>query len=943
MPSLESCLKYLKNAANDLRKARIEQKSDLSFEIRLNFLRIKQFIEIMDKANISGGQGAQKFNFIINNVHRNLKFIPSNFKAKVQDNNVCSVFYDLNNLYEFSKVHNFPAELDVNLSRELISLLKGLIDLFIDSSNNLKPLADVTKKVMMFDRETKHFYYFSYYNDVKHLSKAIEMIDFLKIIDLTQMSGKIQFISGLGQAFEHLSVRMLSQRLIDYISSDISKEYPIRIRNFIVHREKDLDDKLNKGLAENRYTFESMRNELVRIGASLTEALVHLQLAVKPRIILGNVIQDLNQFKINTQAVTVDSINNFYEKIVSSTGAKYKYSKVPLSLSELSKTIGSFDVSFPSLVCLNSETKEEIVAAIALGNKDVFNAKIDEVLKIEEFKLIRRDVASLKSGRSIQMEELQKLIQPENPLQIGSRQQILFITKKIQFYKNKMLEVINKVNSVTDHINGKDLYKLNIDFNLYRVTTIPAYRITNVGAEYVAKSLLAKSAASQRYSSDFDFYKIKLLYEPDAYDQLQAHEIGIGRTEEMRLVYQTWGGGDFLSTNFPNYYRLLERVAKNSFKNYFRMGIDRETFTEEDIINLKSYIIPKHKLQMTLIPLTDKEHSDVYRENYQPHEVDFFRSRVLDENQIERINQIFSQEDMTTRINNYLAFLEISENLLHQKELLLEAEFYLSCIEGYNSLIEESTLNTRENGLLRDFRNYLVHDRELGDQTISHSHEQITLRYILEFTRLTEQKIIPVLHDVLAQGIRVAGDNNIISLNVQEIKYDNPEEVQKIIEAAKQKVQDHPKDKNTLDKAIENIGDVLGIKFLMANNFYNFVPKFSFNRINDFKEKVIMIMANLANEAQELLDLNEYFEYLPDFEGQIQAIYEQLEVLTIYSGSSTLPVPHSRYPGFPSDHPDFSGGSGRSYGNNDNATANGDNLEIVTMISYYDNYTYYSI
>jgi hypothetical protein len=245
----------LNNAANCLRNARLERKPGLTYElIKMNFILITKFIDLMDQESTkitAHDNKAAKFSFIISNVHRSLKLIPGDYKEKVQDSNVCSIFYDLENLYEFNEKCPFPKALDTDLSREVVALLRDLLSLYtIDLGNNddldLKLLRDVPKRIIKFKRDSTHFQYFNYYKDQVHLNMAIKLIEFTNQIKLNKISGRYQFLSAVSQIIEHISKRMLSPRMTDYLVSDINTDALSMIRNFIVHREKDKSNKLQE-------------------------------------------------------------------------------------------------------------------------------------------------------------------------------------------------------------------------------------------------------------------------------------------------------------------------------------------------------------------------------------------------------------------------------------------------------------------------------------------------------------------------------------------------------------------------------------------------------------------------------------------------------------------------------------------------------------------------
>lgn len=790
MQNEEDLPALLNKAANCLLKARREEKEDLTVELTMNFIWLKKFVELMgeDTTTVTSSvivDRAEKFSFIISNIYRNIHLIPAEYKKKVQDHNACSIFYDLENLYEFNKNKPFPKEFDAALSRELTMLLSELIDFYtVDQGGGrlaLKRLDSLHKKVIKFDRDSIYFQYFSYYKDQEHLSKAIELIDFTDHLDISAVSGRYQFLSAMTQIIEHISKRMLSPRMTNYLSSDINADDLAMARNFIVHREKDKVSKLEEIVMSLDGRILNIRQELSAIKLSLTEALDHLKLAVKPRVMVGDVFQRADIFLKNTADENIESISKFYEK----TDSGYKYAKIPHNVLLGCKNIGDFESLYPNLSSkITLSNKEAIISTSSLGNRKLFIKLINEIANgLIRHRLynneVKAEITSLKKDVRVEITTLQQLDFSEDQPGLSEFDKIVFATKKIQAYKNKLKAVISKLKSSSDEIEGSALYSLGIDFDAYRVSDIPRYRLTDIVSDlYAEASIKARPFAPKKYIKEESYYKIKHLYGDDSLEHIKENEIGIGIDPFGKVIYQTWGGRDYLrrgDISIP-YEKLVEMIFFNNHRithnAHFIPPIILKEDEEKEIIN---FVVKQTNLQFILIPLTHQEHAYIYKENLQPYEAPFIRYRVIDENTVQRIKRVFTQTDMQERIKNYLAFLEISEQFLSERELLLEAELYLVFIDHYNRLIDEShLLSTEEVARLRGFRNYLSHDRDLGEAAKSHSHEQITLRFLIEFTRKIEDSVIPALHHIITSGnILGREENNIIVLNLHDINMEH--------------------------------------------------------------------------------------------------------------------------------------------------------------------------
>lgn len=964
----------LNNAANSLLKARIEKIENLEVQLRMNLIRLKQFIEVMSLESMTvPGENAAKFAFIIDNIHRNLELIPGDYKQKVADNNANSIFYDLANFYEMNKKSPLPKELDKELSKEVCTLLKKLIKLFsIEKANGtleLKAIRVIKAEAIKLDRNSKHFKYFSYYNDQYHLAEAIQLIEFTNQINVTEISGKYQWLSGISQAIEHLSKRMLSPRMIDYLSSDINSDTLSTIRNFIVHREQDKSGVLEKLLSSGDAVFLSMQQEVNLIRLSLIDASIHLKLAVRPKIWQEDILARVTVFINNIEDPTIDSISRFYEREASG----YKYKKIPHNILMNCKTIETFRAAYPEISSKISLQHIEAITKVALlGNRKLFIRIIEKIdlgvrkyyidKKLIGYNLIKAEISSLKKDNRIELIELEKLSFSEDALEKSVLGDTIFTTKKLQLYKNKLKDVMSKFRSSSDQEELISLYNLGIDFDSYRVLYTPLYRLSDtIDTKYLHLSSKAKRIVPQRYTKDIEFYKIKLMFGPKAYKSLQANELGLGITEGGGIVYQTWGGGDFLyqkDIGIALHRKVLEMIVHNNemiaYKKVHPNSVIDEiipqiTLTEEEERQVKEFIIDEKNLQFILIPLTHEEHAYVYQENLEPHEVSFKRSRVIDQEAIERLQIIFSQTDMKGRIKNYLAFLEVSERFLKEKAILLETELYLMSIAGLIKESKEAKSSLPDSDILKDFRNYLAHDRELGESSISHSHEQITLKIVLDFVRKVEKAILPALHHIILEGSIVESQtNDVIVLNVHESKYhldpeddqnmllakllQDPEISDEVVEFIRTVGLDKTKELffgHTLNskanlptcqdiqtmETIEQIEAIIGKEALSHITYFN---QFIFKALSNFPSnnsysKLLDVIKVTAQNIQHLLDLSAIYEGL-DINDQVISMFEQIQYLIIFAGDSQILTSYSRPPHFPpDDFAHFPGGNTGGY------------------------------
>lgn len=932
---MDKILKNLKTAALSLRKARIEGKQDRTTEMTMNFIRMKEFLDKMETVTSLTSNGiSSKAQFIIVKIIDNLKNIPSIYKGKVQDHNCRSIFYDFNNLYEYYKDTPAPPELDKELSDEVIALLRELIDRYTITPTTgylrLKTLDAVAETpAILFSRDSKHFNYFSYYKDLKHLNKALELLNLgVNEIDVSTKDGKYQLLSIISQLGENLSLRMLSPRMVHFLSNDIDIEKLARVRNDILHREDDSSLHLDGIINAQESPFLMIQEELKEIQVAIESTIEHLKLAVRPHSIAGSISERAQSFLGSAAQITLDSIKEFYQK---NPGNKYKYTKIPSSILKNCDTHEIFDSSYPALASkISMDEKNKILSAALLNNWELFYECIKSIQarvnnhfkenKLKGIKEVQQEFKLLLKTTKIQFSELENLNNPKVALLSDSEKNI-FIIKQLKHYKNEVKALFNKIKSVTTDMTGEELYATKIDFNAYRVTDVPRYSIaTAISDEYASLSKLSRAMVPQKYKPEINSYEMKFIYSEREHFLLREgifpNCIAIGRTEDWELTFHVNGheGYIYRANISAELYSKIMELHRNGY-----MNLQHNPMPEINLLPAeKELLFDCMGLQQILIPLTEAEHSAIYQENLAPHDVSFLRHRVLDSAAQGRLINIIRNNNMEDRVKKYLAFLEMSEDVTQNQKILLEIELLFIFIEQLNREVKTDQLSAVELEDLKAFRNYLAHDRELGDAASSHTHEQITLKYMLDVIRSLEDKIIPALESYTP-------DANVATVfYVNEVIYDDPSiiEIYQSIERSKKKSNKIEEDKEL--KAIEQIKNILGEDaFYQLSGLNKYILNaLSNNHLSSYAKKVIHSMGDLSEALQRSLDLSYLYQQLDIQSSYINdhiiAIFEQLQYLVQHTDSSIhelvlIPIPHFQ--------PDDEGGSS---GGNSNPWRNGE-------------------
>lgn len=937
---MDKILKNLKTAALSLRKARIEGKQDRTIEMTMNFIRMKEFLDKMETVTSLTSNGiSSKAQFIIVKIIDNLKNIPSLYKGKVQDHNCRSIFYDFNNLYEYYKDVPAPPELDKELSDEVIALLRDLIDRYtftpIIGRLRLKTLDAVEETpAILFARNSKHFNHFSYYKDLKHLNKALELLSLsANEIDVSTKDGKYQLLSIISQLGENLSLRMLSPRMVYFLSNDIDIERLARVRNDILHREDDSSLHLDGIINDPESPFLRMQEELLEIQAIVESAVGHLNLAVRPHSMQGAIHERAHSFLGSIEQVTLDSIKEFYQPNPGNN-KKYKYTKIPSSILKNCDNHEIFDVSYPALASkISMDEKNEILSAALLNNWELFYECIKSIQtrvnnhfkenKIKGIKEVQQEFKLLLKTTKIQFSELENLNNPK-VASLSDAEKNAFIIKQLKHYKNEVKALFSKIKSTNADINGEELYAMKIDFNAYRVADVPRYSIAAViSDEYAKLSKLSRAMVPQKYKPEINSYEMKFIYGEREHYLLRAGTfpncIAIGRTEDWQLTFHINGHEGYIyRENISE--ELYSKIMSLHYTGYRNLQHNR--MPEINLLPAeKELLFGCMGLQQILIPLTEAEHSFIYQENSAPHDITFLRHQVLDRAAQGRLINIIRNDNMQDRVKKYLAFLEASEDITQNQKILLEIELLFIFIEQLNREIKTDQLSAVELEDLKAFRNYLAHDRELGDESISHTHEQITLKYILDIIRSLEDKIIPALesHNI---------EPNVATVfYINEVIYDNPSimEIYQSIEHSKKTTNKRQEDKDL--KAIEQIKNIIGEDaFYQLSGLNQYILNaLSNNHLSSYAKKVIHSMGDLSEALQRNLDLNYLYEQL-DIQSSyindhILAIWEQLQYLVKYTDSGIhelvlIPFPHFQ----PDDEGGSFGGDGNPWRGESNHT-----------------------
>ncbi len=520
-------------SSNYFFKALKDEREPRSVEWKLHLENLSEFIDEVEKVKNGFSKASFKVDgtLVLLVISTALTQLPSGYKKKFQDNNCCSIFYDFEELSMFFREHHLPNELDNGLFLESISLGKSFLNSLVSNVRRkkiyLKPLKEINHLVLKFDRSSKHFQYFSYHKDMKYLKKTAQLIiEASEKTDFTTKDGRFQLLSIIAKIGENLSYRNISPRVTKYLSSDINIEAITEIRNFIFHREQDLDNHLLKIITEkdNKFFIDILK-ELLKIKRVLIETLYVLD---------------------NTRE-TIESISNFYNQ---------DFSKIPLYLQNLASDHELLAEFCPQLTKFTKveDTPEDLKSALVeikakLSNRqttrEFFNDFIENIKrKIRDFfkipgkgKLLK-DTQNIKTGEIIK--ELDSFKKPSS-ISIITIQQIKASAKtnnikecftkegqekindQLRFYANELKQIISILKADQVSITGLQLYE-NLSFQMHYLEY--KYFAQNIGGEIMVTSTLPKFCftskmmglsfialknAPQRYQSDD---KMKLILIP---------------------------------------------------------------------------------------------------------------------------------------------------------------------------------------------------------------------------------------------------------------------------------------------------------------------------------------------------------------------------------------------------------------------------------------------
>jgi hypothetical protein len=83
---------------------------------------------------------------------------------------------------------------------------------------------------------------------------------------------------------------------------------------------------------------------------------------------------------------------------------------------------------------------------------------------------------------------------------------------------------------------------------------------------------------------------------------------------------------------------------------------------------------------------------------------------------MERMKSIFKYDQFLLRLKKYVTFLELADDFNKRKDLMVEAELLLMIFEKISTVMEKSSWSHIEQDRFKDFRNYLAHEKELGEK-----------------------------------------------------------------------------------------------------------------------------------------------------------------------------------------------------------------------------------
>jgi hypothetical protein len=98
-----------------------------------------------------------------------------------------------------------------------------------------------------------------------------------------------------------------------------------------------------------------------------------IRLAVKPRVMVGNIFERIKILTTNMADETIDSISKFFEKT---------YTKISHIILMNCKSVSDFGVAYPALAQrITSNNKDMIISSFLLGNRKLFTNLLKKVGK----------------------------------------------------------------------------------------------------------------------------------------------------------------------------------------------------------------------------------------------------------------------------------------------------------------------------------------------------------------------------------------------------------------------------------------------------------------------------------------------------------------------------------------------------------------------------------
>ena len=747
---LNNILKQRNDASQALYQSVQNHEEPTEIQLRMNFLWLKKFIDIASDLPETIPVGPNQYTiqavFIIEQVSSSLLHLPNRYKDLITDQNCCSLFYDIIDLYDFFRLNNLPQSLNRELSQEIIKLTKEFLALVIEipvnGGLNLRTINPNDNFPIKFDRATLHFQYFSYYKDIEYLEKTIKLLNLsIDEIYAELAVDNYQLLSVIANLGENLSRRTISPRITEFLSSDINIDFLTGIRNYILHREQDLSMTLQRFLGvDNRKIIIELKE--------LRESLLNVDLFLR----------------VNIDSNNLNSIRDFYNS---------KYPKISIHQKMMTEDVEKLQELCPQFSSLlkSSSTPKDLsdsfflILKMASNNRDAFVEQIRQYkeviakyfrdngkrLKDEGFRSndIKKELDKLIMDSKIDVSQLALLEMPDESISLESREGQNAILSQLRIYTEELENIILRLHPSNPTLHSKTILDSEVDFDSYRLLQFPGYirrDLSNILSDRCIEiSQLSLQILSQRYKEySYESYGIRVL--DTIGDEVPERMIGIfnklssldGTRNTLyykigESIYQVKRGEDLPSEMYDSFIKLC----------FERLHQERGELTSEMWKTLFDVIIRAGHIQTILVPLTHTEHQQVL--GYAADRSTLKTERLLDEACMARLNAL--TVNLEERLEQYLAFLEISTSFESNKQMLQEAELLVIFIEQLHRSISEKALPTNIVKDMKIFRNYLSHNGKLLDLAKHQTHEQTTLKYVLEIRKHLDNKIIPSLND----------------------------------------------------------------------------------------------------------------------------------------------------------------------------------------------------